>query len=99
MQVFWGKHSPRSPPGSSDFPPPSSGGRVEVAWLGVAQEVVLVVGEAAEEEGAADQDDGGRPAEAVGPVVDVGDGRVGVKAEGLGVLHGVDDQGDDLEHG
>lgn len=71
---------------------------VEVPGLGVAQKVIFIVGEAAEEEGAANQDDGGRPPEAIGPVIDVSDSRVGMKAEGLSVLHGVDYQRNDLKY-
>lgn len=77
---------------------PLLGRGVEVARLGVAQEVVFVVGEAAEEEGTADQDNRGRPPKAVGPVIVVVDRRVEMKGEGLGVPHGVNYQGDDLEH-
>lgn len=76
---------------------PHLGRRVEVPGLGIAQKVVFIVGEAAEEEGAADQDDGGRPPKAIGPVIDVSDGRVEMEVEGLRVLHRVDDQRDDLE--
>lgn len=77
---------------------PTLGRCVEVPGLGVAQEVIFVVGEATEEEGTADQDNCGRPPEAIGPVIDVSDSSVGMKVEGLGVLHRVNDQGDDLEH-
>lgn len=77
---------------------PTLGGGVEVPGLGIAQEVVFVVGEAAEEERTADQDNRGRPPKAVGPVIDVIDSGVEMKGEGLGVLHGVNYQGDDLEH-
>lgn len=77
---------------------PTLGGGVEVARLGIAQEVVFVVGEAAEEEGTADQDNRGRPPKAIGPVIDVIDSGVEMKGESLGVPHGVDYQGDDLEH-
>lgn len=79
-------------------PLPTLGRCVEVPGLGIAQKVVFVVGEATEEEGAANQDDRGCPPKAVGPVIDVIDSGVGVKGEGLGVLHRVNYQGDDLEH-
>lgn len=82
--------------GSSAFP--TIGGCVEIPGLGIAQEVTLVVGETTEEEGTADQDACGCPSKAVGPVTDVKDHGVGVTVESLGVLHGVDYQGDDLEH-
>lgn len=84
--------------GFSQALPPTLGSRVEVPGLGVPHNVILVVGEAAEEEGTANQDDGGRPPEAIGPVIDVIHSRVIVKPEGLCVLHRVDYQGDDLEY-
>lgn len=78
--------------------PPTLGRCVEVPGLGIAQQVILVVGEAAEEEGTADQDDGGCPSEAIGPVIDVIDSGITMKVKGLCVLHWIDDQGDDLEN-
>ena len=77
---------------------PTLGRCVEVPGLGIAQQVIFIVGEATEEEGTADQDNSGRPPEAVGPVIDVSDSRVEVKVKGLSVLHRVNYQGDDLEH-
>lgn len=77
---------------------PALGRRVEVPGLGSTQKVILVVREAAEEEGTANQDDRGRPSEAIGPVIDVVNSRVIMKPEGLGVLHGIDYQRDDLEY-
>lgn len=88
--------SSRIHPGSSTFP--TLGGCVEIPGLGIAQKVVFVVGETAEEEGTADHDDCGCPPKAIGPVKEVKNCGIGVKVESLGVLHGVDDQGDDLEH-
>lgn len=88
--------SSRIHPGSSAFP--TLGRCVEISGLGIAQKVVFVVGETAEEESTADQDDCGCPPKAVGPVIDVKDCGVGVKVESLGVLHRVNYQGDDLEH-
>lgn len=85
--------------GFSQALPPTLGWGIEVPGLGGPQKVILVVGEAAEEEGTTNQDDGGRPSEAIGPVIDVINSRVIVKPEGLCVLHGVDYQGDDLEYG
>lgn len=55
-------------------------------------------GEAAEEERATNQDDRGCPSEAIGPVVDVINSGIIMKPEGLCVLHGIDNQGDDLEY-
>lgn len=83
---------------SARLSPPALGRVVEVPGLGIAQQVIFVVGQAAEEEGTADHDNRGRPPETIGPVIDVKDRRAAVKVEGLGVLHGVNDQGDDLEH-
>lgn len=78
---------------------PSTLGRcIEVPGLCIAQKVILVVGEAAEEERATNQDDRGCPSEAVGPVVDVINSGIIMKPEGLCVLHGIDNQGDDLEY-
>lgn len=77
---------------------PTLGRRVEVPGLGIAQEIIFIVGKATKEEGTADQDDCGCPPEAVGPVIDVSDVIVVMKVEGLGVLHRVNYQGDDLEH-
>ena len=77
---------------------PTLGRCVEVPGLGIAQQVIFIVGEATEEEGTADQDNSGCPPEAVGPVIDVSDSRVEVKVKGLSVLHRVNYQGDDLEH-
>lgn len=76
---------------------PTLGGCVEVPGLSIAQKVIFIVGKATEEEGTADQDNRGRPPKTIGPIIDVSDGRVGMKVEGLGVLHGVNYQGDDLE--
>lgn len=93
FKVFW---RTKFHPGSSSFP--FLGRWVEISGLGIAQEVVFVVGEATEEEGTADEDNCGCPPKAVGPVIDVSDCGIEVKVESLGVLHGVNDQGDDLEH-
>lgn len=86
--------------GSSDLLlTPTLGRCVEVPGLGITQKVIFVVGKATEEEGTADQDNRGRPPKTIGPVIDVSDSRVGMKVEGLGVLHRVNHQGDDLEYG
>lgn len=66
----------RTAAGFSGGLPPTLGRRVEVPGLGITQKVILVVGEAAEEEGTANQDDGGCPSKAVGPVIDVINSRV-----------------------
>lgn len=71
---------------------PSLGRGVDVFGLGEAGQLVLVARQAAEEDGAADAEDGGAPAEAVGPGVVV----VAVEDQ-LVELDGVDDEGDDLE--
>lgn len=65
---------------------------IDVFGLGQAGQLVLVAWEAAEEDGAADAEDGGAPAEAVGPGVVV----VAI-VDQLVELHGVDDEGDDLQ--
>lgn len=107
--AFLPKHrflAPRSTLSSSDpscsrvfSGSPSTLGRcIEVPGLCIAQEVILVVGEAAEEEGATNQDDRGCPSKAIGPVVDVINSGIIMKPEGLCVLHGIDNQGDDLEY-
>lgn len=71
---------------------PSLGRGVDVFGLGQAGQLVLVARQAAEEDGAADAEDGGAPAEAVGP------GVVIVALEDhLVELDGVDDEGDDLQ--
>lgn len=57
-----------------------------------------MVGEAAAEEGTANQDDCGCQSKAIGPVIDVTDSRIIMKREGLFVLHGLDHQGGDLEY-
>ena len=77
---------------------PTLGRCVEVPGLGIAQQVIFIVGKATEEEGTANQDNSGCPPEAIGPVIDVSDSRVEVKVKGLSVLHRVNYQGDDLEH-
>ena len=71
---------------------------VEVPGLGIAQQVICIVGEATEEEGTASQDNRGRPPKAVGPGIDVSDTSVFRKLKGLVVLHRVNYQADDLEH-
>lgn len=68
-------------------------GRVDVFGLGHAGQLVLVAWQAAEEDGAADAQDGGAPAEAVRPGVVV----VALEDQ-LVELDGVDDQRDDLQH-
>lgn len=65
---------------------------VEVLGLGQAGELVLVARQAAEEDGAADAQDGGAPAEAVRPGV-----VVVTLVDQLIEADGVDDQGDDLD--
>lgn len=71
---------------------PSLGRGVDVFGLGQARQLVLIARQAAEEDGAADAEDGGAPAEAVGP------GVVIVALEDHLVEHdGVDDEGDDLQ--
>ena len=77
---------------------PTLGRCVEVPGLGIAQQVIFIVGKATEEEGTANQDNSGCPPEAIGPVIDASDSRVEVKVKGLSVLHRVNYQGDDLEH-
>lgn len=64
---------------------------VDVFGLGQAGQLVLVARQAAEEDGAADAEDGGAPAEAVGPGVVI----VALEDQ-LVELDGVDDEGDDL---
>lgn len=68
-------------------------GGVDVLGLGHAGQLVLVARQAAEEDGAADAQDGGAPAEAVRPGVVV----VALEDQ-LVELDGVDDQRDDLQH-
>lgn len=68
-------------------------GGVDVFGLGHAGQLVLVARQAAEEDGAADAQDGGAPAEAVRPGVVV----VALEDQ-LVELDGVDDQRDDLQH-
>lgn len=65
---------------------------VDVFGLGQAGQLVLVARQAAEEDGAADAEDGGPPAEAVRPGVVV----VALEDQ-LVELDGVDDEGDDLQ--
>lgn len=61
FKVFWEKQFLYWNPSWQQESVPTLGGGVEVPGLGIAQEVVFVVGEAAEEEGTADQDNrGGR---------------------------------------
>lgn len=64
---------------------------VDVFGLGQAGQLVLVARQAAEEDGAADAEDGGTPAEAVRPGVVI----VALEDQ-LVELDGVDDEGDDL---
>lgn len=71
---------------------PSLGRGVDVFGLGQAGQLVLVARQAAEEDGAADAEDGGAPAEAVRPGV-----VVVALVDLLVELDGVDDEGDDLE--
>lgn len=68
-------------------------GGVDVFGLGHAGQLVLVARQAAEEDGAADAQDGGTPAEAIRPGVVV----VALEDQ-LVELDGVDDQRDDLQH-
>lgn len=70
----------------------SSGWRIDVFGLGQAGQLVLVARQAAEENRAADAEDGGAPAEAVGPGVVI----MTLKDQVV-ELDGVDDQSDDLE--
>lgn len=65
---------------------------VDVFGFGQACQLVLVARQAAEEDGAADAEDGGTPAEAVRPGVVI----VALEDQ-LVELDGVDDEGDDLE--
>lgn len=65
---------------------------VDVFGLGQAGQLVLVARQAAEEDGAADAQDGGTPAEAVRPGVVI----VALEDQ-LVELDGVDDEGDDLK--
>lgn len=65
---------------------------VDVFGLGEAGQLVLVARQAAEEDGAADAEDGGAPAEAVRPGV-----VIVALVDQLVELHGVNDEGDDLE--
>lgn len=65
---------------------------VDVFGLGQAGQLVLVARQAAEEDGAADAEDGGTPAEAVRPGVVI----VALEDQ-LVELDGVDDEGDDLQ--
>lgn len=66
---------------------------IDVFGLGQAGQLILVAWQAAEEDGTADAEDGGTPAEAVRP------GVVIVTLEDqLVEFDGVDDQGDDLEN-
>lgn len=70
----------------------SLSGGVDVFDFGLAAQLVLIAWQAAEENGAANAEDGGAPAEAVGP------GVVIVTFEDqLVELDGVDDESDDLE--
>lgn len=66
---------------------------IDVFGLGQAGQLILVAWQAAEEDGAADGEDGGAPAEAVGP-------GVGVVALEYQVVEfdGVEDQSDGLEN-
>lgn len=68
-------------------------GGVDVLGLGHASQLVLVARQAAEEDGTADAQDGGAPAEAVGPGVVV----VALEDQ-LVELDRVDDQRNDLQH-
>lgn len=65
---------------------------VNVFGLGEAGQLVLVARQAAEQDGAADAEDGGAPAEAVRPGV-----VIVALVDQLVELHGVNDEGDDLE--
>lgn len=69
------------------------GGGIEVFGLGQTGQLILVARQAAEEDGAADAEDGGSPAEAVGPGVVV----VALE-EFLVEFDGVDDESDDLDN-
>lgn len=71
----------------------SLGGLVDVFGLGEAGQLVLVARQAAEEDGAAEAEEGGAPAEAVGPAVVV----VALEDQ-LVEFDGVDDESDDLEN-
>lgn len=66
---------------------------IDVFGLGNAAQLILILWEAAEEDGAADAEDGGAPAKAVGPGVVI----VALKDQ-LVELDGVEDQRDDLEN-
>lgn len=65
---------------------------IEVFGLPNAGQLILIIWEAAEEDSAADAEDGGTPAKAIGPGVII----VALKDQ-LVELDGVDDQSDDLE--
>lgn len=66
---------------------------IDVFGLGQASQLILVAWQAAEEDGTADAEDGGAPAEAVGPGVVI----VTLKDQ-LVELDRVDDEGDDLKN-
>lgn len=71
----------------------SLSGGVEVFGLGQAGQLILVARQTAEEDGAADAEDGCSPAEAIGPGVVI----VALKDQ-LVEFAGVDDQSNDLEN-
>lgn len=65
---------------------------IDVFGLGQAGQLILVAWQAAEEDGTANAEDGGAPAEAIGPGVVI----VALEDQ-LVEFDGVDDQSDDLE--
>lgn len=71
----------------------SSGRGVDVFDLGIATQFILIARQTAEEDAAAEADDGGAPAKPVGPGVEI------LALEDQLVEHdGVDDQSNDLEN-
>lgn len=66
---------------------------IDVFGLGQAAQLILIAGQAAEEDGTANGEDGGAPAKAVGPGVVI----VALEDQ-LVEFDGVDDQSDDLEN-
>lgn len=66
---------------------------IDVFCLGQATQLILIAGQAAEEDGTADAEDGGAPAEAIRPGV-----VIVPLIDQLIELDGVDDQSDDLEN-
>lgn len=70
---------------------------VEIPGFSIAQEIIFIVGEAAEEEGTAYHDNGSCPAKAISPVVIIPGNNISLE-ELPGIHHWVNNQGDDLKH-